>query len=513
MLKEGLLIETPGMVEDYDPKTRVGNPVLRWTILYGLIVFGFGTLPVWMYFITPQQIYMSIISIGISTFSLAWVLITALALVQFSKSTYSYAPLPKLPNRQFKHILVVPCYTDPLPLLVENIRSIQRQTLAHKILLFITFEAVTPDLDSKIAEIQAQLPQNVFEWVEIVVHKVNPRYENAGGCANKNYALHRAYNHVQSKYGFPKSDFRFTVTTCDTDTLFHPQYFEALEDVYNSENQTSGAPKNCVFQPPLNYNWNLANRPFFVRVTAAVRSLMTLGGLIGLNVNPMSVFSYPLELSVAGDFLNPRYSVDDIIAKVRWMCLTGSHIPVKLLPVPVVTGPTNGVDLYDEAFEWGRQLRRWNAGASEAFHFFLIHFKGTPFISGIMWLLSFLIYYAFLLCAFAPFSLLASIMLSFVSVNWEIPAVGALSPTLVGFIPLISQYIMAISAYYIEYTSSRKLLLREQDSMSIWAILLDIVLTPVALFAYGLLSFVSVCRFVIQGKRLALHDMAGKEGL
>jgi hypothetical protein len=104
-------------------------------------------------------------------------------------------------------------------------------------------------------------------------------------------------------------------------------------------------------------------------------------------------------------------------------------------------------------------------------------------------------------------------MLSFVSVNWEVPAVGSLTPTIVGLIPLISQYIMAISAYYIEYTSSRKLLLREQDALSIWAILFDIVLTPISLLAYGLLSFVSICRFVIQGKRLALHDMAGKEGL
>jgi hypothetical protein len=46
---------------------------------------------------------------------------------------------------------------------------------------------------------------------------------------------------------------------------------------------------------------------------------MMLGGLISFGLNPMSTFSYPLELGVRASFVNPRYGVDDIIAKVGRM--------------------------------------------------------------------------------------------------------------------------------------------------------------------------------------------------
>ena len=93
-----------------------------------------------------------------------------------------------------------------------------------------------------------------------------------------------------------------------------------------------------IRQPPLFYNWDLDERPFFNRITGLMRSMMMLGGLISFNLNPMSIFSYPIELGLSAGFINPRYGVDDIIAKVRWMCSTNSAVPVLLLPVPVISG-------------------------------------------------------------------------------------------------------------------------------------------------------------------------------
>jgi hypothetical protein len=85
--------------------------------------------------------------------------------------------------------------------------------------------------------------------------------------------------------------------------------------------------------------------------------------LISYNLNSMSIFSYPLELGLAAGFINPRYGVDDIIAKARWMCDTDSSVPVKLLPVPVISGPTIGTTLWLELEEWARQNRRWIVGS------------------------------------------------------------------------------------------------------------------------------------------------------
>jgi hypothetical protein len=34
---------------------------------------------------------------------------------------------------------------------------------------------------------------------------------------------------------------------------------------------------------------------------------MMLGGLISFDLNPMSIFSYPVELGLTTGFINPRY--------------------------------------------------------------------------------------------------------------------------------------------------------------------------------------------------------------
>ena len=109
-------------------------------------------------------------------------------------------------------------------------------------------------------------------------------------------------------------------------------------------------------------------------------------------------------------FINPRYGVDDIIAKCRWMTATNETVPILLLPVPSISGPTIGVNIYDEFDEWSRQIRRWIVGSSESFHYFIIHWKGRPFFSGILWFYLFFMYYAILLCSAGIFTLFASII-------------------------------------------------------------------------------------------------------
>jgi hypothetical protein len=246
---------------------------------------------------------------------------------------------------------------------------------------------------------------------------------------------------------------------------------------------------------------------------------MTLGGLIALNVNPMSVFSYRLEMLVDAGYLNPRYSVDDIIAVVRWMCQTNSRVAVRLAKVPVVSGPTNGVDMWDEAFEWGRQLRRWNAGAAESFHYFIIHWTGRPFFWGLLWVLCMFCYYGLFFCSFAPFSLLSTMMWTFTPASRQAIHLSSnadfnITPLQLGIAGLLVQYFVAFVAFYIEERTNRGYRFRKnQDEVGVLRSIVHVILAPFGLMAYGLLSFISVVRFMFEGKRLALHDMAGKSAL
>ena len=367
----------------------------------------------------------------------------------------------------------------------------------------MAFEIKTPDLQLKIETVKSEFSGRFGELV-ISVHTIQWETEIPGGCSNKNFALCAVHQHV-SRTDPRYQETSYTVTTCDTDTLFGPRYFEVLEDAYNQENPVgSGGPVNlCVWQGPLFYNWNLDQRPFFNLITGIMRSLMMLGGLISFDLNPMSVFSYPLELGLEAGFVNPRYSVDDIIFLVRMMCSARRGIPVKLLPVPVISGPTIGTTWWEEVDEWARQIRRWIIGSSESFHYFLTHYRGRPLFAGLRWFMMFFVYYAVLLCCAGLFTAAAAIPLP--GAIWPHPALRY-----AGLAALALQYFVFAVAFAIDRLAVRHMTVKE--SISCCCNFIHWLVAPVVLLVYSAVAFYAVVKFAFRGKKDAGHVMAAKAG-
>eukprot|EP01062_Namystynia_karyoxenos_P030374 TRINITY_DN22705_c0_g1_i1.p1 TRINITY_DN22705_c0_g1~~TRINITY_DN22705_c0_g1_i1.p1 ORF type:complete len:581 (+),score=203.05 TRINITY_DN22705_c0_g1_i1:93-1745(+) len=496
-----------------------GAPYLRWTIFYAFLIVVIATMPLWLAAVAPRAAGM-VNTVIVGILCLAWLTIAFNAERNFRKLLKGPIPKPSAlaawRNRKFRHIVIVPCYLDPTDVLISCIESLAQQDDPQSLCVVVTLEAKTPELDEKRALVQEHF-EGRFGTLLVVVHTINRSTEIAGGCSNKNFALRQAYAHVSKQSDF--GEYRWTVTTCDTDSLFHSCYFTTLQACYNNENPDLAAePKMLVWQPPLFYNWDLDKRPFFNRVTGLMRSMMMLGGLISFNLNPMSIFSYPVELGLHAGFINPRYSVDDIIAKVRWMCTTNTAVPVRILPVPVISGPTIGTTWVEEWYEWGRQIRRWIIGSSESFHYFLIHWRGRPMLSGITWMLTFCFYYGVMLCCGALFTILASqrwpwgdyksapLMEPFTGDRpWE------LTPQQVGLWALILQQCAFAVAFLIDLRAVRMLELGEYvnplRNLAHW------ISAPIVLTIYSLIAFVSIVRFIWEGKKMAGHDMAAKEGL
>jgi hypothetical protein len=261
--KEPLLI-TPASDEG-----KFGNAYLRWTIGYGLVILVLTLMPIWLSFIIPDTIaYVN--AILVLLFSFIWICIGFNAVRNFSK--LHQIPIPSLEglaasrSRKFTHVVIVPCYIDPVDVLFDCLGSLMLQKDPQNLLVVVAFEAKTPDLLIKEQTVQAAFGDK-FGGLLISVHTVDRSVEIAGGCSNKNYALREAYKHLQAN----TADFggrSVTLTTCDTDSLFHPNYFVVLEACYNSENpHLQREPRMVVWQPPLFYNWDLDQRPFFNRVT------------------------------------------------------------------------------------------------------------------------------------------------------------------------------------------------------------------------------------------------------
>lgn len=507
-------IEATNTIQDpAEDDGQFGNAYWRWTILYAMLIFIIAVLPFVFSLCIPKQAAV-VNAIILMIFAVIWIMIAINALCNFYRMGNIQLPsvqaLESSQTRTFTHVVIVPCYLDPIEVLFDCIGSLLIQQDPKSLMVVVAFEATTPDLLIKEQTIHEAF-KNRFGHFLISVHTVDKSKEIAGGCSNKNYALHEAHRYLK-EHQIAKAGHAITITTCDTDSLFHPNYFKVLEMVYNNKNPSLNKPPcNCVWQSPLFYNWDLDQRPFFNRVTCLMRSMMMLGGLISFNLNPMSIFSYPIELGMKAGFINPRYGVDDIIAKVRWMCATNEAVPVELLPVPSISGPTIGVSFLHEYEEWSRQIRRWIVGSSESFHYFVIHWRGKPLFAGIWWFFMFFSYYAVLLCCAGINSVLAGIPYPWVS--YPDISVGFFTFNLknIGLIFLIIQYIVFAVAFFIDLQAKRMMTVKEE--VGFFRNIAHWLLAPPTLLWYSCIAFASIISFTWKGKKMARHDMAAKDGM
>jgi len=488
-----------------------GNTHCRFNIAFAAFVLVFSAIPLWLPPLAPNASGWVTAAI-FAAIGLAWLLIAACAIFNFRQlmrmPVMRPDALPAARGRRFRHIVMIPCYKDPVELLFDCLCSLLAQENPSHLVVVIAFEARTPELEQKQAAVRAHF-EGRFGRLICNVHTLDPSREIPGKCSNTNSALRAAH---QILFSDGKGEaYAHTVTTCDTDSLFHPSYFSVLEACYNEENPRLGqSPAMLVWQPALFYNWHLHRRPVFTRVTGVVRAMLMLGGLIPFGLNPMSIFSYPLELGASTGFINPRYSVEDIIFQVRAICQTSAAVPLRLLPVPVISGPTIGSSYAEDFYEWQLQLRRWAIGSAEAAHYFIIHWRGTPLLGGLRWFLCFTAYYAILLCSSAPFCIIASLPFPWATFPHVQVAQWQVSLQYAGLFALACQYAAFTAAFAMDRLAVR--LLTVDDHVHPLRNLVHFALAPVVLIGYGLFAFYAVMRFVVRGKRDAGHVMAAKVG-
>lgn len=227
-------------------------------------------------------------------------------------------------------------YKEPLEVMLETLESLRAQTVPSQLFVVVGLEEKTPDFRKKQTAI-LQKYEGVFMETMVTRHPFGIIGEIPGKSSNINYAVRTTVDYLKRK-GMYNRD-RCIVTTCDSDNMFSSKYFEFLG--YDFLKRPDRA--EVVWQAPILYNYGLDKRPFFVRVTGILRAVFMMGILIPQNITTMSIFSMSLELMEEG-YVHPAYQMEDIINVVRRMVAIHKLVKICLIPYPVISGPTSGVN-------------------------------------------------------------------------------------------------------------------------------------------------------------------------
>jgi len=339
------------------------------------------------------------------------------------------------------------------------------------------------------------------------VHPYNLPGEIPGKCSNANYGIREA---TAQLYHIGVDTDNLIITTCDSDTKFHPEFINALGEKFSQERD----PHQSVFQSPLLYNWKLDECSVVTRVTGIMRGALMMGALIPFNINTMSVFSFSGKLCKAGNFIHPNYQMDDIIALIRWMGVVGKRLRIVMVPLPTLSGPTSGRVVEEEIWEWGIQARRWTIGAGEVFHYFMVKAKRIPLMTSISWGATFLMYYGILLCCSHLYGLTLSISYAFF-LPQDAGFFGILIPDshFIVDISLIILYLNSLSMFLLDWLCPKLLNPQPKEDISIIRNIYHFLMSPLVILGYSLIEFWSIQELAIRGKEVCNHKPSNKSDL
>lgn len=279
--------------------------------------------------------------------------------------------------QEYYHAIFIPTYQEPIEILESTFQGLINSNYPlDKCIVILCGEEKDTVHFSKIAEhISDRFGKHFFRFI-ITVHPAGIPGEIAGKGSNIAWAGKKLREHIDALQ-LPYE--KVIVSSFDSDTVVHEQYFSHLTDVYLSHPN----PTRASYQPLALFNNNIWDSPALTRVIAYSTSFW----LMGEQSRPERMFTFSSHSMSLRALVDVGFWQSDIVTEDSRICLqcymeydgqyevVPLHIPVSM---DVVLGRTFWQSLKNQYI----QQRRWAYGV-ENFPYMIWNFgrnKSMPFI-------------------------------------------------------------------------------------------------------------------------------------
>jgi len=303
------------------------------------------------------------------------------------------------------HLILLSIYNEPIAVIERSLDSILSQSLSAKkhVVIVLGIEQKRGDFVA-VKQYFLNRYADCFRFFYVTEHPYGLSGEIPGKCSNERWSA--IFADQQLKKDCPQiSTADIIMTTMDSDTLFHAKMLETLSVDYYK--QDGDKRHEIIWQAGQFFNWDLAKRPFFTRITALYRTIWMVGFNIPLSVNSMAVYSSSFKLCKKNDYFCASYQMEDMYYCVSCMGTTKGRLKIRPIYLPLLCGPTSGDNLKEEIKEWAIQGRRWSIGAFEIFHVIVANVKKLGIFKTLRYLGKFFMMYAAFQCVLALVTLLS----------------------------------------------------------------------------------------------------------
>jgi len=273
----------------------------------------------------------------------------------------NHAGAQSLPWDVVHHLVIIPNYKEPLPVLRRTLDALKTQHQAkQRVSIVLAMEAAEEDSASKAEQLEKEYAC-CFANFFYTVHPRGLPGEMQCKSANEAWAVRWAKRKLIDELGYELN--HMLVTTMDADTRWHPQYFFALTALFALE------PERHLrfWQAPIRYHGNVWEINPLLRIVNAYAAALELAYLAAPWWKAMPMSSYTLSLRLLD---NSGYWDGDVIADEWHMYIKAffardGAVQLNRVMLPFLADATVGDGIISELKERYLQTLRHAWGSKE----------------------------------------------------------------------------------------------------------------------------------------------------
>ena len=267
--------------------------------------------------------------------------------------------LDVLPWESVRHVVIIPNYKEDLDKLRATLRTLARVNGAKlSVIPVLAMEETEDGCNEKARLLKREFARNFYDLL-VTYHPAGLPGEVRGKSSNEDWAARRAVEDLVDHRGM--SIDHLTVTSCDADTQFPPQYFECLTYHFATDRRRY----RRFWQAPIFFYNNIWQVPGPLRIPNALAGLIHLSRLSRKRRVLFSQSTYSLSMRMAREV---NYWDTDVIPEDWHMFLKcfyqlGGVVEVEPMFLPLGNDGALSTTPRKTLVNHYLQVRRWGWGA------------------------------------------------------------------------------------------------------------------------------------------------------
>jgi len=229
-----------------------------------------------------------------------------------------------------RHLVIIPNYREPEAILERAVASLGAQANARQLVLVLAMEAREHGAVEKAANLLARYRHH-FHDAFATFHPAGIVGETPGKGSNEAWAAREAYERLVVRAGDDID--RYTITSCDADSDFHPRHFEALNYLF----LTSASRARTFWQPVILNRNNIWEIPAPLRIPDGLSSVIRVAklSLPWSTRIPTSCYSLSWSMLHDVDYWDEEVIPEDWHLYLKCRFALGSEVHVEPVMLPL----------------------------------------------------------------------------------------------------------------------------------------------------------------------------------